>query len=97
MMRVVAFTSSTFAIPRFSFPAGLAALAQTKGQNRMIASASAKVSAVSLSAIAIPPGGGGLLLEPRLPGLASRLGARFLDKPITFGGKVIAVRHRDVV
>jgi cytochrome P450 len=55
------------------------------------------MSAASLSAITIPAGGGGLLLAPGLLGLASRLGARFLDKPIAFSGRVIAVRHRDVV
>jgi cytochrome P450 len=36
------------------------------------------------------------LLEPFLPGLAARLGARLLDKPLKVGSTVIAVRHRDV-
>jgi cytochrome P450 len=51
---------------------------------------------VDPTSIAIPAGGGGVLLEPGLPGLAARLGARLLDKPVRVGGSVIAVRHRDV-
>jgi cytochrome P450 len=46
--------------------------------------------------IVTPAGGGGVLAEPGLPGLAARLGARFLSEPVSIGGIVLAPRHRDV-
>ena len=63
----------------------------------MTGDASAGPPGALLDSIVIPAGGGGPLLEAALPGLAARLGARFLDKPAPLGGRVIAVRHRDVV
>ena len=50
----------------------------------------------SLDSIVTPRSGGSPFLAPELPGLAARLAARFLDKPVRLGDKVIAVRHRDV-
>jgi cytochrome P450 len=49
-----------------------------------------------LDQIRTPRGGGGLLKGPGLPGLAARLGAGLLGKPLRLGGTVIAARHRDV-
>ncbi len=59
-------------------------------------SAGPGTAATSLASIAVPPGGGGPLLGPGLPGLAARLGARFLSRPLRLGANVVAVRHRDV-
>ena len=52
--------------------------------------------AVRLADIETPSGGGGLLLGPTLPGLAARIGARALNKPLRLGDRVIVARHRDV-
>ena len=47
--------------------------------------------------IIIPPGGGGVLLEPDLPGMAARIGARLFATPVRLpGGAVVAARHQDV-
>ena len=45
----------------------------------MTAVASASPADISLASIAVPAGGGGLLTEAALPGVAARLGVRFLD------------------
>ena len=50
----------------------------------------------TLASITTPSGGGGLLLEPTLPGLAARFGAMLLVRPLCIGDLVIAARHRDV-
>lgn len=62
----------------------------------MTATAASNTPDPSIAAFAVPAGGGGLLLEPGLPGLAARIGGRFLCKPLKFGNWVIAARHRDV-
>ena len=50
----------------------------------------------TLASITTPSGGGGILLEPALPGLAARFGAQLLVRPFCIGDLVIAARHRDV-
>ena len=55
------------------------------------------VDAVQLKAITTPASRGGLLTGQFLPALAASLAARVSPKPIRFGKRVIAIRHRDVV
>jgi cytochrome P450 len=63
----------------------------------MTAIADAPKGDAKLASIAIPAGGGGVFLEAALPRLAARVAVRTFDKPFAIAGKVIAVRHRDVV